>query len=152
MDIASRISIRRSSLPSTSLSDSNSILPSKPLLMKNKSIDTSLPAELEKIKTSPQNRIDDVTEQLRQFEQKKQNIVIDKSKNHVITEKRKHDVIEPKPGGTWFGSKRNNENSRTKATDAIKNLEEEKAKENEALQILDNAVTEKVHLKLVEYC
>jgi hypothetical protein len=144
MDIASRISIRRSSLPSTSISNSNSILPSKPLLVKNKSIDTSLPAELEKIE--PQSRIDDVTEQLRHFEQKKttQNDVIDKSKNNVISQK--NDVIEPKAGGTWFGSKRKEEKGRTKATDAIKNLEEEKAKENEALQILDNAVTEKVHL------
>ena len=137
MDIANRMSLRRSSLPS------NSILPSKPILTKNKTIDSSLPSALEQIESS--DKITDVTEQLRQFEQKKkpEPIKVDKP---MPNDKEKHtenkDVIESKQGGTWFGSKRNKERSRPKATDAIKNLEAEKAKETEALEQLENAVIE----------
>ena len=53
-------------------------------------------------------------------------------------------LIEPKSGGTWFGSKKSSKpDNRPLATDAIKNLEMEKEKEQNVLKELDEATLDR---------
>merc|ERR1712131_14548 len=59
-------------------------------------------------------------------------------------EKPEKDMIEPKSGGTWFGSKKSSKpDNRPLATDAIKNLEMEKEKEQNVLKELDEATLDR---------
>ena len=59
-------------------------------------------------------------------------------------EKPEKDMIEPKSGGTWFGSKKSSKpDNRPLATDAIKNIEIEKEKEQNVLKELDEATLDR---------
>ena len=54
------------------------------------------------------------------------------------------DLIESKSGGTWFGSKKSSKpDNRPLATDAIKNIEIEKEKEQNVLKELDEATLDR---------
>ena len=59
-------------------------------------------------------------------------------------EKSEKDLIESKSGGTWFGSKKSSKpDNRPLATDAIKNIEIEKEKEQNVLKELDEATLDR---------
>ena len=60
------------------------------------------------------------------------------------SEKSEKDLIEPKSGGTWFGSKNSSKTeTRPLATDAIKNIEIEKEKEQNVLKELEEATLDR---------
>ena len=60
------------------------------------------------------------------------------------SEKSEKDLIEPKSGGTWFGSKKSSKTeTRPLASDAIKNIEIEKEKEQNVLKELEEATLDR---------
>ena len=60
------------------------------------------------------------------------------------SEKSEKDLIEPKSGGTWFGSKKSSKaENRPLASDAIKNIEIEKQKEQNVLKELEEATLDR---------
>jgi len=60
------------------------------------------------------------------------------------SEKSEKDLIEPTSGGTWFGSKKSSKTeNRPLASDAIKNIEIEKEKEQNVLKELEEATLDR---------